>query len=243
MKSELITLLLSQFIAYVISNFIFVPSYYIHERQSVLTNRYYRSFVKALIFFLFSFFLSIRADFIIGSIIMSIIVGLVNFFLDKTKNSTANLLIAQIIQVSALFIVVHLHNGFISSYDLAKLLGDFLLSERHLWYLTAYLLCLGPANVMIKLLLKTQDLIPKKSENDDSLLRAGRFIGNIERVITITLVFNNQYEAIGLFIAAKSLIRIKEGDKALSEYVLVGTLLSFGIAIMIGLAIEKVMKY
>ncbi len=240
MKTELIILLLSQFIAYVISNFIIVPSYYIHESQTTLTNKYSRSVVKVIVFFVFSFLLSKRDDFVISSIALALMVGLVNLLFDK-KDKPTSLLIAQLIQITVIFSVVHLHNGFIKSYNLTELLGDFFHSENHLWYIIAYLLCLGPANVLIKLLLKTQDLIPTKSENEDSLLRAGRFIGNIERLITITLVFNNQYEAIGLFIAAKSLIRIKDGDKATSEYVLVGTLLSFGIAIVIGLIVRKIL--
>ncbi len=239
MESELITLLLSQFIAYVISNFIIVPSYYINESQTTLTNKYYRPAVKAIVFFAFSFLLSIRADFMIISIVLALMVGLVNLIFDKKEKPMFNLIMAQVIQVTVIFIMVHLHNGFIRSYNLTELLGDFFLTENHLWYVIAYLLCLGPANVLIKLLLNTQDLIPSKQGNEESLLRAGRFIGNIERLITITLVFNDQYEAIGLFIAAKSLIRIKDGDKATSEYVLVGTLLSFGIAIVIGLIVEK----
>lgn len=241
MNEELISLLLSQFIAYLISNFIIIPSYYINEGQKSFTNKYYRALAKSFIFFVFSYLLSMREGFLVGSIILSLIVGITNLFFDRKVNTNTNLIISQAIQLTLMFIGVHLHHGLIDTYNLTDVLGNFFLTKNHLWYFVAYLLCLGPVNVLIKLLLKTNHLIPTEIPGkNDSLLNAGRFIGNIERIITITLVFNNQYEAIGLFIAAKSLIRIKDGDKATSEYVLVGTLLSFGIAIMVGLVIKKI---
>lgn len=89
MTSQLITLLLSQFIAYVISNFIVVPSYYLAESQTNLTNRYYRSITKAVIFFVFSFLLSIRANFVVSSILLALIVGVVNLFFDKKEKANS----------------------------------------------------------------------------------------------------------------------------------------------------------
>jgi len=47
-----------------------------------------------------------------------------------------------------------------------------------------------------------------------------------------------QYEAVGLIIAAKSILRFNATQK--SEYVLVGTLLSFGIAVFAGIVINLI---
>ena len=49
-----------------------------------------------------------------------------------------------------------------------------------------------------------------------------------------------QYGAIGFIVAAKSLLRFKETDTAKTEYVLAGTLLSFGIATLCGLGVKYV---
>ena len=57
-------------------------------------------------------------------------------------------------------------------------------------------------------------------------------------VLTLVFVLLGQYEAVGFIIAAKSLLRFAEGDKAKSEYVLIGTLLSFSMAIFVGVAIK-----
>ena len=55
-------------------------------------------------------------------------------------------------------------------------------------------------------------------------------------------IITNHFEAIGFLLAAKSIFRfgdLKEAkDRKLTEYVLIGTLLSFGIAILIGLLVE-----
>ena len=47
-----------------------------------------------------------------------------------------------------------------------------------------------------------------------------------------------QYEAVGFIIAAKSVLRFKDTDTAKTEYVLAGTLLSFGIATFAGLMVK-----
>ena len=77
----------------------------------------------------------------------------------------------------------------------------------------------------------------KSSDND--LLNAGRLIGNIERILTLTLLLMSQYEVIGFLIAAKSILRFEGVKTSKTEYVLIGSLLSFGVAIIIGITILK----
>lgn len=56
----------------------------------------------------------------------------------------------------------------------------------------------------------------------------------------ITFILLNQFAAIGFLLAAKSIFRFGElqndQDKKLTEYVMLGTLISFSISIFIGLA-------
>jgi hypothetical protein len=107
-----------------------------------------------------------------------------------------------------------------------------------------YLVMLNPANILIKALLNLYNLKPTSSATEssvqESLEKAGRFIGSVERLIAITLVLYNQYEAVGFLIAAKSILRLKDGELKTSEYVLIGTLLSFGIAIAMGGLLNKI---
>ena len=97
----------------------------------------------------------------------------------------------------------------------------------------AVLLCIKPANILIKLILEKYQIGELKSCNN--IKNAGALIGNLERMLTIIFVLLGRYEAIGFIIAAKSILRFKDTDTAKTEYVLAGTFLSFGIAILCGL--------
>ena len=94
----------------------------------------------------------------------------------------------------------------------------------------AILLCMKPANILIKLILEKYQVA-----SCDNIKNAGALIGNLERLLTIVFVMLGQFEAIGFIVAAKSILRFKDTDTAKTEYVLAGTFLSFGIAILCGL--------
>lgn len=75
------------------------------------------------------------------------------------------------------------------------------------------------------------------------LEKAGLWIGRTERFIILTLILLNQYGAIGFLIAAKSVFRFSgslEGnrDRKEAEYILIGTLLSFSFAIVVGIGVR-----
>ncbi|EMY3554751.1 DUF3307 domain-containing protein, partial [Flavobacterium psychrophilum] len=52
-------------------------------------------------------------------------------------------------------------------------------------------------------------------------------------------VIIGKLEVVEFLIAAKSILRYKDTNTIKTEYVLIGTMLSFGIAMMIGLLINK----
>ena len=82
--------------------------------------------------------------------------------------------------------------------------------------------------------------------HDESLNNAGKYIGMLERLFVFTFVITGNWEAIGFLLAAKSVFRfgdLKESkDRKLTEYILIGTLLSFGLAIATGLLINELLK-
>lgn len=79
-----------------------------------------------------------------------------------------------------------------------------------------------------------------------SLAKAGMYIGILERVLVFTFVVLGQWQSIGFLIAAKSVFRFgdlsKAKNKQLTEYVLIGTLISFGLAIIAGLVYLQLVK-
>lgn len=72
-----------------------------------------------------------------------------------------------------------------------------------------------------------------------SLPNAGHWIGIMERLFVFTFIVTDHWEAIGFLLAAKSVFRFgdlsRAKDRQLTEYILIGTLLSFGLATAIGM--------
>ena len=82
----------------------------------------------------------------------------------------------------------------------------------------------------------------EEDNSKDSLENAGRYIGILERLFVFGFILIGQWQGIGLLIAAKSVFRFgdlsRAKDRKLTEYILIGTLLSFGLAIIIGIAFK-----
>ncbi len=106
-------------------------------------------------------------------------------------------------------------------------------------YSLAIVFLTQPSGILIGLL--TQKWRNELGDHTESLDNAGKWIGILERVIIFTLVIYGQYEAIGLLTAAKSILRFNDvnGVQKRSEYVLIGTLISIGTAILIGILVKS----
>ena len=98
---------------------------------------------------------------------------------------------------------------------------------------------LKPSSIFLSLLLKQWNVKIK----DKSLPNAGKWIGYLERTLVLTFILTNSIEGVGFLLAAKSVFRFGDLNKAndiqVTEYILIGTLTSFAIAIMTGVAITK----
>lgn len=104
----------------------------------------------------------------------------------------------------------------------------------------AVLICWKPSNIFIKLTLKHYSVnMPQEKEGG---FNAGALIGTIERWLILIFVCLQRYDALGLLIAAKSIIRFGDSQTNKSEYVLAGTLLSIFIAVLAGLGVMMVQK-
>ena len=100
-------------------------------------------------------------------------------------------------------------------------------------FITAILTVTNVSGVIIKEIIARWDL--REDSSEDSLENAGKYIGMLERLFVFAFVVTNHWQAIGFLLAAKSVFRFgdlsKSKDRKLTEYILIGTLLSFGLAI------------
>ena len=81
-------------------------------------------------------------------------------------------------------------------------------------------------------------------DNTEGLENAGKIIGILERTLIYLMVIIGEPTGIGFLIAAKSILRFDtvSKDRAISEYVIIGTLASFGWALVVAFITQTVMK-
>lgn len=122
-----------------------------------------------------------------------------------------------------------------------NVLAQVFLPGLKIWVIIgAYLVIIWPCSVLISKITEKWrlNISEHNISSDESLENAGKWIGILERFLILTFVLLQQYSAIGLLVAAKSIFRFSESRKV-GEYVLIGTLLSFTVAIIVGLITER----
>ena len=115
-----------------------------------------------------------------------------------------------------------------------------LVKRPNLWMVMAgYAFNLWLADLLIATWTKRWDV----GAHPEGMPKAGQTIGRLERLLVYTLVLLNQFAAIGFLITAKSVFRFPEISSSIDrqrvEYILIGTLLSFAVAIFSGLLIRS----
>jgi hypothetical protein len=153
------------------------------------------------------------------------------------KNQSTNVfLIDQILHLLALLVawILLTHNS-----EALFITAKEQLEKPRVWGIAlAYGICTFPLGISIGQM--TTRFRQQIKNPGNTLQAAGKWIGITERILILTFLFNNQLEAIGFLIAAKALLRFNDEDLKLTEYVLVGTLLSFTITILIGIAVHQI---
>lgn len=98
-----------------------------------------------------------------------------------------------------------------------------------------YLLAARPASLFVAAVLHRQ---AQSQEHSSGLVEAGRMIGYVERWLVLSFILGGQFAGIGFLLAAKSIFRFGDLSQAherkLTEYMLLGTLVSFACAIVLG---------
>ena len=174
---------------------------------------------------------------------ISLFIGITHYGIDLWKiynkdKSIKSFVLDQTLHLIVLIISwLYLINGF---EQFAKIVFSSTNDFKILVLLTAYIFCTFPLGIIIGLATKRwRDEITITKE--DSLDEAGKWIGIFERILILTFVINDHYDAIGFLIAAKALLRFKDSEYKLTEYVLIGTLISFTLTILLGIMIKMVL--
>lgn len=173
---------------------------------------------------------------------VAVSVGISHFIIDAAKLSFQNVKTKR----NWFFIDQLLHILFIAGISLYFQEFDFgfLYDQEFLKIVTAALFLTAPASIFIKILLSSWTPVPETQNNiqTESLTSAGKYIGILERLLVFTFIWVDHWEGVGFMVAAKSVFRFSDLAQAkqrkLTEYVLIGTLLSFGMAVLTGILIK-----
>lgn len=219
-------------LAHLIGDFMLQPlKWVIHKEANKIKSKYL--YLHVLIHF--ALYVLVLWDFSLWKI--AIILALSHLLIDLAKlyanpwfkNKNIPFILDQILHILVLYVYSYyteLPEHFIS------------LFENLNWPLVlAVLFVTSPSAIIMGKLL--EPMSGQINTDHKSLPNAGKYIGIIERLFVLVFILLGRWEAIGLLITAKSVFRFNDlkesNNRKLTEYILIGTLVSFGLAILAGL--------
>ncbi|MDI6032747.1 DUF3307 domain-containing protein [Flavobacterium sp. LB2P84] len=221
-------------LAHLLGDFLLQPTSWVLDKE----NRKHKSiylYIHTLLHFILAWILVDMTDFVWFAVVLAVTHGGIDFLkLHFQKNKTKRnwFVIDQLLHLIVIMGITLLYNN-------ERI--DFSAFDNQFWiFATGILLLTKPTSILIKNIISIWT--PENKTSDDSLSNAGNYIGILERLFVFYFVVTTNFEAIGFLLAAKSIFRfgdLKEAkDRKLTEYVLIGTLLSFGIALLTGLLVK-----
>lgn len=242
MENSLI-ILLQLLLAHVVTDFILQPTSWVkHKRRHKSRSKFL--YLHALLAgFLSVLFLMNLEYWYIG-----VFISFTHFFTDLWKlmfsRDSLKMFISD--QVLHVFAIVLAWLYITSQFDqIIPYLSEFLSSPANMAILIGYLVIIFPTGFLIGKATKRWQNEVEDELRRNSLDSAGRYIGIFERILVLTFVLSLNLSAIGFLIAAKSILRFSDkseiGARKQTEYVLIGTLMSFTVTILVGLLIRQVM--
>ena len=236
----MILLTLKLVIAHIIGDFVLQPDSWVKDKKDKKHKSKFLYF-HGLIHFI-TLLVLLEFDwsywpYLILIVFSHLIIDITKLHLEGIINSKLLFIVDQIVHIVIIGIVVYLKNPY--TIDLGKIY-----SAELLLFVLAILSITYVSAIIMKLIMSTWRL--EEDSSEDSLKNAGKYIGILERLFVFGFIILNQWSAIGLLIASKSVFRFgdlsRAKDRKLTEYILIGTLISFGLAITIGLTYKYVIE-
>lgn len=234
----MLTLILKLLIAHLIGDFAFQPTSWVKDKESKKHKSPFLYIHILAHFLLLLLFLSFDMKYLGGMLI----IVFSHLFIDMAKlHMTAQLngkvyqnwlfVADQLLHLIIIALVVYMYEPYVFKLQMLS-------NPKVLLFIGSVTTVTFVVSVIMKLAMaKWFDELEDKNA---SLQHAGKYIGMLERLLVFIFIAVNHWEAIGFLIAAKSVFRFgdlsKSSDRKLTEYMLIGTLISMGMAILIGLS-------
>lgn len=163
------------------------------------------------------------------------LIDLIKVYLQKEKTKPQWFIVDQILHMISLLLI------WMWWFEAAFELKSWWSNQTFWIFATALVFITVVTGVVIQILMSAWSQAIA-DDQEESLKNAGKYIGILERLFVFTFIVTGHWEAVGFLIAAKSVFRfgdLKESkDRKLTEYILIGTLISFGVAIGTGLIVN-----
>lgn len=220
-------------LVHLLGDFLFQPTSWVLDKERKVHRSLYL-YLHTLLHGVMAFIVVGKANFIGYAVALALSHGFIDFIKLRFQKETTKrnwFIVDQLLHLGILVLIAFWYGN---------MSLDFTLIGEQVWVLaTALILLSKPTSILIKNIISIWTPESKTEKPDTSLQNAGNYIGILERLFVFYFVITGHLEAIGFLLAAKSIFRfgdLKEAkDRKLTEYVLIGTLLSFGIAFVVGL--------
>ncbi|WP_160067120.1 DUF3307 domain-containing protein [Sphingobacterium bovisgrunnientis] len=232
--------------AHILGDFVFQTKTMVSKRKENVAYLFLHVLIHAILLLLLfytdlkNYWISIAFITFSHLAIDSLKIGLESKFANK---SLLFFCVDQLLHVAVLGAVVLYNFGIPAALDL-----DLIFTTNVLLYAIALLLITVVSPIFLRLFFSKWDKeFEFQTKRKESLLHAGLLIGIMERLIIVLFIQVGFLSGIGFLLAAKSIFRFGDlanaKDTKFTEYILLGTLASFVIAIVIGYALRLALKF
>ncbi|MEE4001499.1 DUF3307 domain-containing protein [Tenacibaculum sp. FZY0031] len=228
-------LFLKLLIAHLLGDFVFQPKNWVKdkEKKKIQSTKLYAHIgIHAVLLFLFLQFNPIYWSVFLLVVISHYLVDLGKLYLQKKKSKRLFFFLDQILHIFFLGLATYMYAPFNISINA-------ILTQQNLLLFACLIFVTYTSSIIINTLISKWNPEKGNKSTEQSLANAGRYIGFLERILIFVFIAINQWAGVGFLLAAKSIFRFGDltasKDRKLTEYVLIGTLLSFGLAILTGL--------
>lgn len=234
-------IILKLILAHLIGDFFLQPQKWVKDKEKKKLKSvwlYVHVAVHLALMFIVVWDLSYTA-LILGIGLLHLIIDGLKLIVQRKKTKRLFFFIDQLLHIISIIALTSLLYStafdFVLAFD-----GPFLLLILCVAFLTT------PTSIIMKIIFSKWN-ISKLTKDNESLKDAGKYIGILERLLVFIFIVANHWEAVGFLITAKSVFRFGDltasKERKLTEYILIGTLISFGIAIVISLLYLNLNNY
>ncbi len=234
-------LLIKLLLAHLLCDFIFQPDRWIDEKNEKRLKSfklYLHAFIYGMVAWLLVFDIKFWKPAVI-LIISHLVIDYIKIIFQKEKTKRLWFFADQLLHLLVL--------GIVWFFCVEKTINiSSVWNSTNLIIITMLVFVTKPSSVVIRTVI-SRWAPSMESDGSVSLEHAGEYIGILERFIAFAFILLNHWEGVGFLITAKSVFRFGDiknaSDRRMTEYFLIGSLLSYGIAILTGIITKWLLSY